>query len=300
MRCWFLTRRDEIREVVAAAVGAPHRVLISASDFPGHLVATRGLLHADRRPNAKLASHNGSAAISQQRAGAAAVKVEVIANARKAGRSKRLDRRRRDAECAVAVVAIFADYAAKSTSAPMRIPTLDGAFIWSQHPQLFKYNLAYYRPFFQGFDQRLTLLRNSTMGELATWVINGVQTVPSLRQAADPGFVRTLETNHDLQSLYLGSIDLEPLPKARLDGEPMHFDAVEVSNTTSLTRSRDSLSFSTAGGAPIILFPESWDPEQAHILTLRVNAAPDKPIPGEETRIEVVFDGQLRIPYAAK
>ena len=48
-----------------------------------------------------------------------------------------------------------------------------------------------------------------------------------------------------------------------------------------------------------MLLDDNWDPEQAHILTLRVSAVPDKPIPGEETYIEVTFEGQLPIPYSA-
>jgi hypothetical protein len=90
-----------------------------------------------------------------------------------------------------------------------------------------------------------------------------------------------------------------PLPKARLDGEPIHLDAVRVSNTTSFSMSEGSLSFSTAGGASIVLLQGNWDPEQAHILTMRVSAVPDKPIPGEETQVEVIFDGRLPIPYPA-
>jgi hypothetical protein len=194
------------------------------------------------------------------------------------------------------LVATFANYAAKIVPSPMHIPTLDGVFIFPQHERLYKYNLAHYRPFFQGFNDRLTLLRNTAM---QTWGMEGTQTVLSLRRATDPEFVRALETDHDLQSLYLGSVDLVPLPKAQLDGEPMHLDAVRVSNSTSLFVNDDAVSFSTAGGASIMLFPENWDPEQAHILTLRVSAVPDKPIPGEETQIEVVFEGQLPIPYSA-
>jgi hypothetical protein len=194
------------------------------------------------------------------------------------------------------LLATFTDYASKTAPAPMHIPTLDGVFIWPQHERLFKYNLAHYRPFFQGFDDRLTLLRNDAMD---TWGMEGTQLVASLRRGTDPDFVRALETDRDLQSLYLGGVDLAPLPKARLDGATINLDPSGVSNTLTLTASEGSLSFTTAGGASIMLLPENWDPEQAHILTLRVSAVPDKPIPGEETYIEVTFEGQLPIPYAA-
>lgn len=194
------------------------------------------------------------------------------------------------------LLATFANYAAKTAPAPMHIPTLDGVFIWPQHERLFKYNLAHYRPLFEGFDDRLTLLRNTAMD---TWGMEGTQTVPSLRRATDREFVHALETDHDLQSLYLGSIDLVPLPKVRLDGEPVHLDADRVSNTTSLSVNDDAVSFSTAGGASIVLLQDNWDPEQAHILTLRVDAIPNNPKPSDETYLEITFEGQLPIPYSA-
>jgi hypothetical protein len=194
------------------------------------------------------------------------------------------------------LVATFANYAAKTAPAPMHIPTLDGVFIWPQHEMLYLYHLQSYRPFLQGFDDRLTLLRNAAMG---TWGMEATETVPSLRRATDPEFVRALEADHDLQSLYFGSVNLVPLPEAGLDGQPIHVDASRLANATSVFANDDGLSFSTAGGASTMLLQGNWDPEQAHILTLHVSAVPDKPTPGEETRIEVLFEGQLPIPYAA-
>jgi hypothetical protein len=194
------------------------------------------------------------------------------------------------------LLASFANYAARTAPAPMHIPTLDGIFIFSQHERLFKYNLAHYRPLFQGFDDRLTLLRNTAMD---TWGMEGTQLVPSLRRATDPEFVRALETSRDLQSLYFGSVDLVPLPKARLDGEPIRIDPGRLANATSISVNDDALSFATVGGASMMLSQDNWDPEQAHILTLRVSAVPDKPIPGEETQAEIIFEGQLPIPYSA-
>jgi hypothetical protein len=192
------------------------------------------------------------------------------------------------------LIAAFTDYASKTAPVSMRIPTLDGIFIFQHRQGLFKYNLAHYRPFFQGFDDRLTLLRNTAMD---TWGIEGTQTVPSLRQATDPEFVRALETNHDLQSLYLDSVELSPLPQPLPDGEPVPLNAIRVSNATLLATSRDSLSFSTDGSASIAMSPGDWDPEQIHIFTLRVDAT--YPTRRDETRIEVLFEGQLPIPYSA-
>jgi hypothetical protein len=192
------------------------------------------------------------------------------------------------------LVATVTDYASKTAPAAMHIPTLDGIFIFPQHLTLFKYNLAHYRPFLQGCDNRLTLLRNTAMD---TWGVEGTETVPSLRQATDPAFVHALETDRRLQSLYLDGVELSPLPKAPPGGEPASLDAVKVSNATLLASSVGSLSFSTTGSASVVLFPGDWDPEQVHIFTMRIAAT--YPIPNPQTKIEVSFEGQLPIPYAA-
>ena len=44
----------DIRDVVAVVVGGPHRILISARDLPGDLIAGRRLLRANRRPGAAM------------------------------------------------------------------------------------------------------------------------------------------------------------------------------------------------------------------------------------------------------
>jgi len=104
--------------------------------------------------------------------------------------------------------------------------------------------------------------------------MEGTRTLPSLRRAPDSEFVRVLETDHDLQSLYFGSVDLVPLPRVRLDGESIHLDAGGISNAKLLAVNGDAVSFWTADDASIMLLPDNWDPEQAHILTLRVSAIP--------------------------
>src|SRR5437763_449662 len=80
----------KVREEVAAAIGAPHRVLIGAGHLPGHIVAAGSLFRTDRRPAAKLASRNSRTAVFQLGASAAAdaVKIEHVANLDQAGRSK--------------------------------------------------------------------------------------------------------------------------------------------------------------------------------------------------------------------
>jgi len=190
----------------------------------------------------------------------------------------------------------FKDYAGKTAPAPMHIPTLDGPYIFPRHELLFKYNLAHYRPFFSGFDNRLTLLRNTAMD---SWGMEGTQTVPSLRQAADADFIRALTTDRDLQALYLGGIELTPSSAPRLDAAPVDLNAVEVENAEIVGRTAKALTLKSTGGASVILFPGVWDPEHAHILSMRASAALDRPRRGEDPKIALAFEGELAIPYAA-
>jgi hypothetical protein len=192
------------------------------------------------------------------------------------------------------LLAVFRNYAARTAPAPMHIPTLDGNFISPAHaPLLYRYNLAHYRAFFQDFDDRLTLLRTAVMDN---WGKEGTQTVRSLREATDPAFIRALETDSGLQSLYLDSVELEPR-KTRPDGQPMRLDELAIKNADIVRSTANSVSFTTAGGASAMLLPGDWDPEQIHILSMNVSAVLDTPIPGEEPQVEVLFEGQLPIPY---
>lgn len=193
------------------------------------------------------------------------------------------------------LVGVFRNYADSTAHAPMHIPTLDGNFIYPAHAVLlFKYNLAHYRPFFQGFDDRLTLLRNDAMDN---WGKEGTRTVPSLREATDPAFVRALQTNSDLQSLYLDSVELEPRNTVRPDAQPLRLDELTIENANVISRTANSVSFTTAGGASAMLMPGDWDPEQLHVLSMNVSTSPEKHTPGETTQFEVLFEGQLPIPY---
>jgi hypothetical protein len=192
------------------------------------------------------------------------------------------------------LVAVFDAYAAKTAPAPMHIPTLDGNFIDPTRVLIWKYNLAHYRPFFQGFDDRLTLLRNDAMDR---WGREGTQLVRSLR-AGDPRFIRALETDQDLQSLYLVGVELEPSRvKAKPDVPPTRLDALKIENADIVGSAANSVSFTTAGGASVMLLPDEWDPEQAHILSMNVSAALNEPTTAEQPQFEVLFEGQLPIPY---
>ena len=77
----------------------------------------------------------------------------------------------------------------------------------------------------------------------------------------------------------------------------MPLDELAISNADIVRSSANSVSFKTAGGASAMLLPGDWDPEQIHILSMNVSAVLDKPVPGEEPQVEVLFEGQLPIPY---
>src|SRR5260370_870522 len=87
-------RAEDAREVIAAAIGVPHLVLIIARDLPGHLIPAGGLLRADRCPRAEFTRQHGRAGKAQlgtrrptdwiQRIG--------VPNLNQLGRSQRLDR----------------------------------------------------------------------------------------------------------------------------------------------------------------------------------------------------------------
>jgi hypothetical protein len=119
-----------------------------------------------------------------------------------------------------------------------------------------------------------------------------------LRAATDPGFIRALETDQDLQSLYLVGVELEPSrAKAKPDIPSMRLDALKIENADIVRSTANSVSFATAGGASVMLLPDEWDPEQAHILSMNVTAALNKPNIAEQPQFEVLFEGQLPIPY---
>ena len=45
------------------------------------------------------------------------------------------------------------------------------------------------------------------------------------------------------------------------------------------------------------MLENKWDPEQAHIISIGVSATLQDPAPAEGIRVEVLFEGQLPIPY---
>lgn len=197
------------------------------------------------------------------------------------------------------LVSVFAKYAQRTAPAPMRIVTLDGEYLYPHYNLLAKYNLAHYRPFFASFDSRLTLLRNAAMFD---WGSEATTTVPSLRTAVDPDFIHALETDVALQALYFGAIELQTSPRSPPStGAPLAVHQLKLSNAQSVAAEEGTLSFSTRGGAEIRLVEGVWDPEAAHVLTLRVEGENigDRGTAKPEIEIELTFSGELKVPYAA-
>src|SRR6476660_9361426 len=93
------------RYEIAVAISGPDRILIGARAFPGHLIAARRLLGANRRPAAKLTRHNIGATVFQRgvRPGADAVEKILGPHRDQAGRTSRLNDGADNTDCSVTV-----------------------------------------------------------------------------------------------------------------------------------------------------------------------------------------------------
>src|SRR5258705_7686892 len=76
---------NECRDVIAAAVGTPHAVLIGTGDLPGYVVSARSLHRANWRPGPKLTRRDDGAAKLQRWARPAGVEVIAISSLHHAG-----------------------------------------------------------------------------------------------------------------------------------------------------------------------------------------------------------------------
>ncbi|SHN82323.1 hypothetical protein [Bradyrhizobium erythrophlei] len=192
------------------------------------------------------------------------------------------------------LLATFGDYAAQTAPRPLRIPTLDGAFIFPDHRLLAFYNLVSYRPFFKSFDTRLTLLRNAAMQQRG---LDDATLVSSLRQATDPEFLQAMTKDERLRALYFGGVELEPSPNLLSGGEPLSLVESRLEQADVIHRDVHSISFATRGGATLMLRKDEWDPEQDHVLSMHVDASPDTPRPDGKAVLIVSFEGRLPISY---
>ena len=129
------------------------------------------------------------------------------------------------------------------------VPVLDGKYIQAAYPSLFSYNLSHYEPFFAGQSRGLGFVRNPAM---QPWHTGAVRTVPVLRDAVSPAFIRMLDEDQTLRAFYLREVPLE----ARSRGE---------------SNSAGEPGVASDGTTQIELRPEAWDPETAPLLRLAVS-----------------------------
>jgi hypothetical protein len=103
----------------------------------------------------------------------------------------------------------------------------------------------------------------------------------------------------NIQALYLSGIELTPSSAPRVAAAAADLNAVEVANAEIVDRTANVLTLKSTGAASVTVFPGGWDPENAHILSMRASAALDQPRPGEDPKLALAFEGELAIPYAA-
>lgn len=150
------------------------------------------------------------------------------------------------------------------------VPTLDGKFINAAYPSLFIYNLSIYRPFFSDSAAGLDFVRNPAM---QSWDTSSVRTVPVLRDAVSPDFIRLLAEDPVLKAFYFESVSMVATSKQ-----------MEVQTTGGTT-------FESNGSTPIVVREQPWDPEKAPRLQIEVRTAANSHPEG--ITVNVVFWSEL-------
>ena len=176
----------------------------------------------------------------------------------------------------------------------LRIPSLDGKYIFSAYPKLWKYNLSHYIDFIVPEGKRVILCKNKAM---QGWVAKDVVTVSSLRSNTDSEFIKLLATNSYAQHLYLSPVELSANivtdTTAKLDSSRL----INLENTTTLSHQPNgSISLNSNGAAELIIDKGDWDPEERHILVLNVGHYGTTNT--DNVKLEVHFTGDLKIPYS--
>lgn len=143
------------------------------------------------------------------------------------------------------------------------VPVLDGNFIQATYPSLFSYNLSHYRPFFADQAGGLDFVRNPAM---QPWHTGAVRTVPVLRDAVSPAFLRLLDETPALRAFYYAAVPL-------------------VARPVGAGHEAGGLTVDSDGRTPIELRQDAWDPEIAPLLRL----AGRDPGAATETLVTVVF-----------
>lgn len=175
----------------------------------------------------------------------------------------------------------------------LRIPSLDGNFLFNAYPKLFKYNLSHYVDFIVPGGKRVVLYKNDAM---QAWAAKDVVTVASLRSSIDKEFISFLKNDSYAQLLYLSPVELRA--NTVLDS---NFKTVirpkESDNTPSISSQLGAgrLIHST-GIADIIVDKGVWDPERRHLLIL--NLEHQGASMADNVKLGIQFSGELKIPYS--
>jgi hypothetical protein len=176
----------------------------------------------------------------------------------------------------------------------LRIPSLDGKFIYSVYPKLFKYNLSHYMDFIVPEGNKVILFKNKAM---QGWTAKDVVTVTSLRSNIDSEFIKYLENDSYAQRLYLSPVELSA---NSVSGTAFKTDSIRprqlVSTTTLSHQPPGSLLIHSNGAAELIIDKGDWDPEERHLLVLNVGHFGSTNT--DNVKLEVHFSGELKIPYS--
>lgn len=175
----------------------------------------------------------------------------------------------------------------------LRIPSLDGNYIFNEYPRLFKYNLSHYLDFIVPEGERVILHKNKAM---QGWSAKDVVTVTSLRSNIDTEFISFLENNSYAQRLYLSPIELSANIVANTNLMDDSIRLTQLLNTSTLSRKLNgSIFFHNDGDSEIIVDKGSWNPEERHLLAINVGYYGTTKT--DNVKLEVHFTGELKIPY---
>ena len=181
----------------------------------------------------------------------------------------------------------------ESKSNDLRIPALDGKYIYNAYPKLWTYNLTHYMDFLVPKGKRVVFNRNEVM---QSWTAKDTVTVVSLRSNTDIHFIRLLENDAYVQRMYLSPVELSTNSNSDTSIMSDSINPGQFINTSSLLAQPDGgMLLESDGTAEMIVDKSDWDPEEKHILALTIEYQEKNRKDG--VKLEVNFSGELKIPY---
>lgn len=176
----------------------------------------------------------------------------------------------------------------------LRIPGLDGNYIFNSYPKLFTYNLSHYIDFIVPERKKVILYKNKAM---QGWSAKDVVTVTSLRSNTDSEFIAFLENNLYAQRLYLSPVELSANTVSDSTFKTGSIRSGQFENSTTVSNQPDgSTLLESNGSAELVIDKGVWDPEKRHLLVLNVGHYGTTKT--NNVKLEVHFTGDLKIPYS--